>query len=142
MQGETNTRIIRIRQLPTPLRGGKALEPKLVMVMSLTTEVLEQPVALGASLLVVSLQSTESEGQCEGNDTLILATGCQDLLYRDIVPGSTTFSHTPKASTLNTVPGYPGIPRSFSVLYNHCQASGKEGIFRLWFFNPYRVPFA
>ncbi|GAX16997.1 hypothetical protein FisN_5Hh378 [Fistulifera solaris] len=46
------------------------------------------------------------------------------------------------ARTVGTVPGYPGIPRSVQVIDDFTKNWGEQGLFRLWFFHPYRLPFA
>jgi len=58
--------------------------------------------------------------------------------------GSSWLCHVkPLAATLNTVPGIPGIPRSIEVFHDiFFEEFGKMGIFRLWFYHPYRIPFA
>jgi cytochrome P450 len=110
------------------------------MMMSLRTEVLEQPVALGASLLVICITIYGVHSAMRRKRFI---DACNRLPGPSILGYSPWLSHfQPYTESLNTVPGYPGIPRSFSVLDNYYQGSGKEGIFRLWFFNPYRVPFA
>lgn len=47
----------------------------------------------------------------------------------------------PFKNTLNTVPGFPNIPRNFQVFLDFA-AESNGLLFRLWIFDPYRFPFA
>lgn len=87
---------------------------------------------------------------------LILALGTLWLIHRkrfinacNKLPGpplkgfSSWLAHVePYARTVGTVPGYPGIPRSVEVIDELARNWGEDGLFRLWLFNPYRLPFA
>lgn len=43
--------------------------------------------------------------------------------------------------SLGTIPGYPEIPQMIPIYMGLCNEY-KEGLFRLWLFHPYRLPFA
>jgi cytochrome P450 len=111
-----------------------------MMMMSLRTEVLKQPVALGVSLLVICITIYGVQWAMRRKQFI---DACNRLPGPPISGYSPWLCHVqPFVESLDTVPGYPGIPRSFSAFCKYYQDSGKEGIFRLWIFNPYHVPFA
>jgi hypothetical protein len=106
----------------------------MMMSSLLRTEVLEQPVALGASLLVIGITIYGVRWVMRRKRFI---DDCNMLPGPSISGYSTWLCHVqPFVESLNTIPGYPRIYRSFSVFYNYYQDYGKEGIFRLWMFNP------
>jgi hypothetical protein len=104
-------------------RERQTLEPKVMMMMSLRTVVLEQPVALGVSLLVMCI-AIYGVQWAMGRKRFIDV--CNRLPGPSISGYSPWLCHLqPFIESLDTIPGYPGIPQSFSVFCKYYQDSGK-----------------